>query len=327
MSKTYQERLLDEKIAQMEAEEAEALNGTQEVDTAEETDTAEDLPTEPTDGGPEKEGAKQQASEAAPEKVEPEKSEDQKHDWEKRKRDAQEAQRQLSHAQRKLEETKRLAEEAEARAKAEADRVEKLLAKMEALQVQKPAPEEDDEAELPEVARIAEKKAQKRVEPLEKELAEIKRREAEREKRDAEDRVNRLREAAHNTILNAHEDAYDLAAEPEIQDWLESQPKSYRRALFDDQALVDDPDFTIKVLNEYKTFKTPKPVESPKKPSGADVKVPVKQPSAPVSVAREDVFTETEMKNINNILNEYARKGRLSEFEAKYERTVALYSK
>lgn len=185
-----------------------------------------------------------------------------------------EAQRKAAEAAKREEEF--LKRETELKEKLEQAQEAARLA-MERVPPKVEAQEEHDDLEddLPEVARIAERKAKKAMSPLEKRIADI-------EARQEAERVNRERlsqDAVAMKMLEeikvVHPDYDQLVNSEEMTAWINNEAPPIYKSIFDGTIPFQTKD-AIAVLNAYKSTTTPKQASAPATPSAAEVAAPVR---------------------------------------------------
>jgi len=182
----------------------------------------------------------------------------------------------MNEAQRKAAEAAKREEElAKREAELEA-RLRDLTAPPKPTKVEEP--EDDLETDLPEVARIAERKARKALTPYEQRLEQL-------EKMLKEERESRLHMAQEDErlkmltqIKTAHPDYDELVNSDEMVAWVNNDAPPIYRAIFEGSIPFQARD-AIAVLDAYKTTLTPtKPQAQVSRtvPSAAEIAAPVK---------------------------------------------------
>lgn len=182
----------------------------------------------------------------------------------------------MNEAQRKAAEAAKREEElAKREAELEA-RLRELTAPPRPTRVEEP--EDDLEADLPEVARIAERKARKALTPYEQRLEQL-------EKQLKEERESRLKMAQEDErvkmlsqIKTAHPDYDELVNSDEMVAWVNNDAPPIYRAIFEGSIPFQARD-AIAVLDAYKSTLTPtKPQAQVSRavPSAAEIAAPVK---------------------------------------------------
>ena len=170
------------------------------------------------------------------------------------------------------------AKKAEALAKREAELEERLrsLTAPPKPTVQ-PDPEDDLEQDLPEVAKIAERKARKAVSTVESRIEQL-------EKQLKEERELRVKMASEDAsvkmlsqIRTAHPDYDEMVNSDEMVAWVNNDAPPIYKAIFEGTIPFQARD-AIAVLDAYKSTLTPKtkPQVSKTSPSAAEIAAPVK---------------------------------------------------
>ena len=140
-----------------------------------------------------------------------------------------------------------------------------------------PEPEDDLEQDLPEVAKIAERKARKAVSTVESRIEQL-------EKQLKEERELRVKMASEDAsvkmlsqIRAAHPDYDEMVNSDEMVAWVNNDAPPIYKAIFDGTIPFQARD-AIAVLDAYKSTLTPKtkPQVSKTSPSAAEIAAPVK---------------------------------------------------
>lgn len=184
-----------------------------------------------------------------------------------------EAQRKAAEAAKREEEFTKRQAELEAKLNEALESARKIAESAKA----QPVDDDDDlEADMPEVSRIAEKKTRKALTPLEQRLAEI-----EKEMKAVKERNTKLEEdtrakTMYSEIKVSHPDFEDVLASEEMQAWITNEAPPIYKAIFDGAVPYVAKD-AIAVLNAFKQTQTPKKSQPAKQtPSDAEIAAPVK---------------------------------------------------
>ena len=205
-------------------------------------------------------------------------------EWEKKYKDSLKG---MNEAQRKASETVKAKEDAEKRATdLEARLSEALEAAKNAKSTKTYEPVDDDddlEADMPEVAKIAKKYASRAQKDLEAKLSEItsrlKAEEDNRKRVETDASTRKMRD----DIVSVHPDYDQLVNSEEMTAWINNEAPPIYKAIFEGAVPFHAKD-AIAVLNAFKsTTSTPTQTKaSPSTPSAAEVAAPVKT-NTPIS--------------------------------------------
>ena len=180
-----------------------------------------------------------------------------------------------------MNEAQRKAAEAVKREEEFQKREAELEAKLKELSAPKPPqrveePEDDLETDLPEVVKIAERKARRAIAPLEEQVAELR-------KALKEERESRSRAAAEDAsakmltqIKTAHPDYDDVIQSDEMVAWINNEAPPIYKAIYEGSIPFQARD-AIAVLDAYKHTLTPVTAKASKtSPSAAEIAAPVR---------------------------------------------------
>lgn len=180
-----------------------------------------------------------------------------------------------------MNEAQRKAAEAAKREEEFQKREAELEAKLKELSAPKPVqrveePEDELETDLPEVVKIAERKARKAIAPLEEQVAELR-------KALKEERESRSRAAAEDAsakmltqIKSAHPDYDDVIQSDEMVAWINNDAPPIYKAIYEGSIPFQARD-AIAVLDAYKQTLTPvKAKVSKVSPGAAEIAAPVR---------------------------------------------------
>lgn len=204
----------------------------------------------------------------------------------------------MNAAQRKVAELAKREEELNKRLEEQEAKLKEALeaAKARQQEPRQPDPEDEWEADMPEVTKIAqrkaaeiEKKMQARLDAME---ASLKAQEEFRQKIDAEASARKLRE----DIAAAHPDYDKHTSSEEMVAWINNEAPPIYKAIFEGSIPFTAKD-AIAVLNAYKSTLAPTQQASKQSPSAADVGTSVKSnPNISTKNAAEKPVTEKEME-------------------------------
>ena len=237
-------------------------------------------------------------------------------DWEKKYKDSLKG---MNEAQRKAAEVAKAKEEAEKKTvDLEAkltEALERARLIQEAAKAQPVAEEDDLESDMPEVAKIANKYANKAKKELEARFAEIdKRLKAEEENRTRAEN-DRTAQRMVAEIKSAHPDYDQMVNSDEMIHWINNDAPPIYKAIFEGAIPFQAKD-AITVLDAYKSTTTPKP-KAPATPSAAEVAAPVKtntpistrlKTDAPLTMKDMDYFMHNSHKMKPEELAEWDRR-------------------
>lgn len=205
-------------------------------------------------------------------------------EWEKKYKDSLKG---MNEAQRKASEVAKAREDAEKRATDLEARLNEALEaakNAKSTKAYQPVDEEDDlEADMPEVAKIAQKYASRAQKDFEAKLAEINARlkaeEDNRKRIELDSSTRKMRDE----IVNVHPDYDQLVNSDEMTAWINNEAPPIYKAIFDGAVPFHAKD-AIAVLNAFKsTTSTPTQTKaSHSTPSAAEVAAPVKT-NTPIS--------------------------------------------
>lgn len=219
-------------------------------------------------------------------------------EWEKKYKDSikgmNEAQRKAAELAKAKEEQDKRISDMEAKLQEALEHAKKV---QESAKAQPVEIEDDLEADMPEVAKIAQKYASKAQKDLEKRLAEIDARlkaEEENRKRIESDTTARK---MMDEIKTVHPDYDTVVNSDEMVNWINNDAPPIYKAIFEGAIPFHAKD-AIAVLNAYKSTTTPKP-KAPvaSTPSAAEVAAPVKT-TTPIStrLKTDAPLTEKDME-------------------------------
>ncbi len=191
---------------------------------------------------------------------------------EKKYKDAVKA---MNEAQREAAELRK-AQKAQEERQAE---LEKRLNEILAQKVEPPKPEPEDELEsdLPDVVKIAEKKARKVRDEVLSQLEEIKRRQEALEKVRQEEADKQAGLTIIQEVTKRHPDYHEVVNSDGLRGWLESEAPPIYRSIYEGKVPATAADISA-VLDHYKSTLAPPKVVADK-PS--DKKAPVNTPPTP----------------------------------------------
>lgn len=202
----------------------------------------------------------------------------------------------MNAAQKAASEAEKRLKEFEERSKAEEERYNQILEKArQASATPAYEPEDELESDMPEVAKLAERKAKGLLSPLEQKLQELesrlKAREEFQQKLDAETQAKTML----NEIKSAHPDYDEVVNSDEMVAWVNNQaPPMYKR-IFDGSVQFDAKD-AIEVINAYKRTTTPTQ-RAQTSPSAAEIAAPVKNnPQIATKLQSENPPTAKELE-------------------------------
>lgn len=211
-------------------------------------------------------------------------------EWEKKYKDAlkgmNEAQRKAADAAKVAEEAAKKNAELEAKVKEALERAQKIQ------ETSKVEPEVEDEleAEMPEVVKIADRKARKAVTPLEARLEAMEKRlEAEKEFRQKMEAENYSRQMVKD-IVTVHPDYHDVANSEEMTAWINNEAPPIYRAIFEGKIQFTAKD-AIAVIDAFKATQ----VKQTAKPGAAEMGVNTKPSGVATQKTPEKPLTEKEL--------------------------------
>lgn len=156
----------------------------------------------------------------------------------------------------------------------------------------------DDELEsdLPDVAKLSERKARQVMDPVLKELEDIKRWRHEQESTAVKAREEQSALLMRQEVLKQHADFDEVVNSEAMQKWIENEAPPVYKKIYDGSIPFDTKD-VVQVLNHFKSTLVPAKVVADKPSDKASVKTPVNptsKPTKPASVTPEEL---TEFKN------------------------------
>lgn len=198
-----------------------------------------------------------------------------------------------------MNEAQRKAAEAEKRAKEQEEKQAELQKRLEEVLKAKETPvvvedEDDLESDLPEVTKIAERKAKKEADAVRAELAEIKKKlEAEElaQKAKADEQAGIL---IVQEILKSHSDYEEIANSEELKNWVENEAPPMYKSIYEGKTAATAADI-VEVISRFKSTRVP----TPDKPS--DTSIASKSVSVPSSKSDKPApLSEAEIREFQN---------------------------
>lgn len=222
-------------------------------------------------------------------------------------------------AVRAMNEAQRKAADLEKATKAQAEKQAELEARLkeltEAKQVVPAEPEDDLETDLPEVTKLAERKAKQAVDPVQKELDDIKKRLAAEEERIKKATQEDAGAKIYAEVTKAFPDYDTLIASEELQTWLTTDAPPIYKAIYDGAVPSTAKDI-VEVLSRFKSSLVPTKVVADTPTDKATAAKTVVTPSSKGN--KPAPLTEAEIRDFQNNVHRWDAK-RKADFNARLE--------